>query len=230
MKYLIIGLGIYGSNLAMDLAKQGHEVIGADVSASKVEQIKDFISTAYILDSTDSVALAALPVTNVDTVIVAIGENFGASIRTVAQLKELGAKHIFARAIDTLHEAILQGFNIDRILTPEQHAAADLTREMGLGVAVQSLKIDSEHYILRFACPDAFVGLKYSDISALHAENEMKLVAVSRPKMETNILSMIHKKYTTVPLDNPEEACAAAGDVLTTFGTFHAYKTLFNSI
>lgn len=230
MRYLIIGLGIYGSNLATDLARLGHEVIGADINAGIVESIKDYISTAYILDSTDRVALSALPITNVDTVIVAIGENFGASIRTVALLKEIGARHIYARAIDPLHEAILQGFHIDRILTPEQRAAADLTREMGLGGAVQSLKIDAAHYILRFTVPEVFVGLKYADISALHAGNQMLLIAVSRPTEESNILSMVHKRYALIPLDDPDEARAEKGDILTTFGTHQAYKTLFSSL
>lgn len=230
MRYLIIGLGIYGSNLATDLANLGHEVIGADISPAIVESIKDFISTAYIIDSTDRLALSALPITNVDTVIVAIGENFGASIRTVALLKEIGAKHIYARAIDRLHEAILEGFHIDRILTPEQRAAADLTREMGLGGAVQSLKIDAEHYILRFALPDAFVGLKYADISSLHSGNDMKLVAVSRPTEEDNLLSIVRKRYALIPLDDPESARAVKGDIITAFGTHQAYKTLFSSL
>ena len=89
MRYLIIGLGIYGSNLAVDLTRMGHEVIGADKNPSLVEGIKDYISTAYIIDSTDESALSVLPLKNVDIVIVAIGESFGASIRTVAILKKL---------------------------------------------------------------------------------------------------------------------------------------------
>ena len=89
MRYLIIGLGIYGTNLAIDLTNMGHEVIGADVNHSLVDAIKDYISTAYILDATDESALTALPLNNVDLVIVAIGENFGASIRIVALLKKL---------------------------------------------------------------------------------------------------------------------------------------------
>ena len=141
MRYLIIGLGIYGSNLAEDLANMGHEVIGADINPSLVENIKDSISTAYIIDSTDETSLSVLPLKNVDLVIVAIGENFGASIRTVAILKKMGVAHIYARAIDKLHEAILESFGIDRILTPEQRAAKDLVHEMELGGNVASLKV-----------------------------------------------------------------------------------------
>ena len=140
MRYLIIGLGIYGSNLALDLTRMGHEVIGADKNPSLVEGIKDYISTAYIIDSTDESALSVLPLKNVDIVIVAIGESFGASIRTVAILKKLGVPHIFARAIDQLHESILEGFDIERIITPEQRAASDLVNEMGVGGTIESMK------------------------------------------------------------------------------------------
>ncbi|MCM1478039.1 MAG: NAD-binding protein, partial [Bacteroides sp.] len=136
MRYLIIGLGIYGSNLAIDLTNMGHEVIGADSRASLVDAIKDQISTTYIIDATDKSALSALPLKNVDLVIVAIGENFGASIRIVALLKELGVKHIYARAIDKLHEAILESFEIERILTPEQRAAFDLVNELGVSAKI----------------------------------------------------------------------------------------------
>ena len=108
MRYLIIGLGIYGANLARDLVAQGHEVIGADTSRTTIDAIKDYITTAYVLDTTEETALGVLPLRNVDVVIVAIGENFGASVKTVALLKKAGVKTIYARAIDPLHESILQ--------------------------------------------------------------------------------------------------------------------------
>ena len=129
MRYLIIGLGIYGSNLARDLTDMGHEVIGADNKKSNVDAIKDYISTVYLLDATDEAELALLPIKNVDLAIVAIGENFGASIRTVALLKKLNVKHIYARAVDTLHESILEGLDIDRILTPSNAPRATSPRK-----------------------------------------------------------------------------------------------------
>lgn len=76
MKYIIIGLGNYGHMLAEELSVLGHEVIGADVSASRVDSIKEKIATAFVLDATDEQALAALPLSGVDVVIVAIGREF----------------------------------------------------------------------------------------------------------------------------------------------------------
>ena len=125
MKYIIIGLGNYGHVLAEELSALGHEVIGADISSSRVDGLKDKIATAFVIDATDEQALSVLPLNSVDVVIVAIGENFGASVRVVALLKQKKVKHIFARAIDSVHKAILEAFAIDKVLTPEKDAARE---------------------------------------------------------------------------------------------------------
>ena len=224
MRYLIIGLGIYGSNLALDLAALGHEVIGADNKSANIEAIKDFITTVYQVDSTEESALSVLPLKNVDLVIVAIGENFGASVKTVALLKKLGVRHIYARAIDRLHESILEGFDIDRILTPEQRAAADLTREMGLGTHVTSMKIDSDHIIAKFKIPAAFEGEPYARIAS--DEPDIKIIAVTRPKPRTNIIGISHDEPSLIDLSQPG-LTAEADDIITVIGPSKGFKNFF---
>ena len=125
MKYIIIGLGNYGGGLAEELMAIGHEVIGVDQNEGRVDNLKDKITTAFVLDATDELALETLPLREIDVVIVAIGENFGASVRVVALLKQKKVKHIFARAIDSVHKAILEAFAIDKVLTPEKDAARE---------------------------------------------------------------------------------------------------------
>ena len=44
MKYIIVGLGNFGSSLGMALTRQGHEVIAIDSSMQKVEAYKEMIS------------------------------------------------------------------------------------------------------------------------------------------------------------------------------------------
>ena len=117
MKYIIIGLGNYGRVLAEELSALGHEIIGADISESRVDSIKDKVATAFVIDATDEQALSVLPLNSVDIVIVAIGENFGASVRVVALLKQKKVAHIYARAIDMVHKAVLEAFSLEKIST-----------------------------------------------------------------------------------------------------------------
>lgn len=228
MRYLVIGLGIYGSNLAIDLANMGHEVIGADSNPSIVEGIKNSISTAYIVDTGDETALSMLPITNVDLVIVAIGENFGASIRTVALLKKAGVSHIYARAIDPLHYSILEGFHIDRIITPEQHAARDLVYQMALGSEVETLKVADDTMVMRFAAPAFFAGMRYAELN-LRSEYHLTLICAARHDKSTNMIGMASSTVRPLDLEGDPELTVAPGDIWTVIGNPKAFRSLCRS-
>lgn len=227
MKYLIIGLGIYGSNLATDLAALGHEVIGADIRQPNVDSIKDYVSTVYQIDSTEENALSVLPLNNVDIVIVAIGENFGASVKTVALLKKMGVKHIYARAIDKLHESILEGFDIDRILTPEQRAASDLTHEMAIGTKVTSMKVDESTTILKFKAPDIFVGERLSKLDL--DSFELRVIALTRPRKTTNVLGISRDENVIVDI-SAGDITIEADDIMVVIGSLKGFKSLYRKI
>lgn len=224
MRYLIIGLGIYGSNLALDLTDMGHEIVGADNRKQNIDAIKDRISTVYLIDATDEYALSLLPLNNVDLVIVAIGENFGASIKVVALLKKMKVKHIYARAIDALHESILRGFDIDRIITPEQRAARDLTDEMALGAKVQSLAVDDDNYVMKFSVPSHLIGTRYAEID-FQGEYGLKLIAVTREKPYTNIIGIRHCRPMLLS-DEVDSETVEEGDTITCFGSRKGYYSL----
>lgn len=111
--------------LAEELSALGHEVIGADVSVGRVDSLKEKIATAFVIDATDEQALSVLPLNSVDVVIVAIGENFGASIRVVALLKQKKVQHIYARAIDAVHRSVLGLLSWNAFLLPRRMPHAD---------------------------------------------------------------------------------------------------------
>ncbi len=229
MRYLIIGLGIYGTNLAKDLTDMGHEVIGADTKAANVDAIKDYISTAYILDSTDEAAIGVLPLKNVDIVIVAIGENFGASIKTVALLRKLGVRNLYARAIDELHRAILEGMQVERIVTPEQRAANDLVHEMELGSEVETLRIDGERYAMRFSAPEYFFSMRYRELTTDKMFG-LQFIAASRPGPSKNVLGVEARKLTPINLAESPDERVSPGDIFTCLGTAKHYRNMFRHI
>ena len=159
MKYIIIGLGNYGGGLAEELMAIGHEVIGVDQNEGRVDNLKDKITTAFVLDATDELALETLPLREIDVVIVAIGENFGASIRVVALLKQKKVKRIYARAIDGVHRSVLEAFGLERILTPEEDAARGLVHLLEFGADIETFRVDSNYYVVNFTVPEKFYRL-----------------------------------------------------------------------
>ena len=73
MKYIIAGLGSFGSSLGMALTSQGHEVIAIDSSMQKVEAYKEAITHTICMDATDEYTVNGLPIMDTDIVVVAIG-------------------------------------------------------------------------------------------------------------------------------------------------------------
>ena len=104
MKYIIAGLGNFGSSLGMALTSQGHEVIAIDSSMQKVEAYKEVISSTICMDATEEYTVSGLPINDTDIVVVAIGEDQGANVMATAQFKTLKARRLISRSINPLHE------------------------------------------------------------------------------------------------------------------------------
>ncbi|NDV56602.1 TrkA family potassium uptake protein [Bacteroides sp. 519] len=187
MKYIVIGLGNYGHVLAEELANLGHEVIGADINTERVEAIKDKIATAFTMDARDESALSVLPLKTVDVVMVTVGDDLGASIRVIALLKQMKVEHIYARAIDDVHKAILEVFNIDKILTPEEDAARGLVQLMNYGTEIESFPIDREYYVMKFVAPATMVNKYINDLRLEDAYN-LKLIALTRKETRITVM------------------------------------------
>lgn len=228
MKYIIIGLGNYGHVLAEELSALGHEVIGADISESRVDSIKDKIATAFVIDATDEQALSALPLNNVDIVIVAIGENFGASIRVVALLKQRKVEHIYARAIDPVHKAVLEAFSLEKILTPEEDAARTLVQLLDFGTKVESFKVDDNYYVVKFVIPEKFVGYFVNELN-MDEEFQLKLIGLKHANTIKNCLGISLTEHSIVNA-LPEDTKFRPGDELVCYGKYSDFQKFWKAL
>lgn len=228
MKYIIIGLGNYGQVLAEELSVLGHEVIGADISESRVDSIKDKIATAFVIDATDEQSLLVLPLNSVDIVIVAIGENFGASVRVVALLKQKKVAHIYARAIDNVHKAVLEAFDLERILTPEEDAARNLVQLLDFGLNMEAFRIDSEYYVVKFIVPKQFVGYFVNELT-LEQEFHLKMIGLKRSEKVSNCLgiSLTERHIKNVLLEDEK---VHEGDELVCYGKYRDFQAFWKAI
>lgn len=228
MKYIVIGLGNYGRALAEELSLLGHEVIGADIIEGKVDLIKDKIATAFVLDATDGQSLSVLPLDSVDIVIVAIGENLGASIRVVALLKQKKVAHIFARAIDLVHKSVLEAFALDKILTPEEDAARTLAQFLDFGTNIEAFPIDAEYYVVKFTVPKKLVGYFVNELT-LDQEFHLKLIGLKRGKKMTNSLGISLTEYQVMN-NLPEDEDIQEGDQLVCYGKYRDFQAFWKAL
>ncbi len=180
-RFAVIGLGRFGESLARALAQAGDEVIAIDRNAADVDRVRDDVTLAVRMDSTDSAALVAQGIAEVDAAIVTIGEAFESSVLTVVTLKELGVPRIIARAMTDLQGKILRKVGADEIASAEQESAMRWAHRLALPNLSQYIELEADHSLIYTAAPSAFVGKSLIELN-LRAEYQVNLVAIRRER------------------------------------------------
>lgn len=194
MKYIVIGLGFFGSSLASQLTSQGNEVIGIDRRSERADELKDKITNVMIMDCTKPNALAALPLSDVDAVIVAVGEDIGSSVLILSMLKKQKVKRIIGRAINPLHQNILGELGIEEIIHPEEDTATELTAMLMVQNAVNTMIVNDTIIIAELKVPNAYVG---HTLEAVNLENRFGIrpVAVKIAPAQKSLSTLLGKEY-----------------------------------
>ena len=110
-EFVVIGLGRFGSNVALRLEEQGHTVLGIDRSEHLVQHMADHITQAVALDATNEDALRAVDMASFETAVVAIGSDFESNVLTTVALKAVGVRHVICKAPVVTFNALNCGAN-----------------------------------------------------------------------------------------------------------------------
>jgi trk system potassium uptake protein TrkA len=158
MKFCVIGLGRFGFRVATTLAENGMEVLGIDSNESIVASIRDHITQAVCLKVHDEDSLRSIGVEDMDTVIVAMGENFAESILVTALLKKrLSVAHVITRAVSEIHKDILKLIGADQVILPEQEIGRKLADTLSYPHA-HITRITPDFGFSQITTPSKFVG------------------------------------------------------------------------
>lgn len=186
MKYIVLGLGHFGKSLAIQLTQMGHEVIGVDNKLSVVEQLKDKITYTVSMDTTDKASVSSLPLNESAAVIVAIGEDEGASLLTTALLKQLRVKRIIGRVTSDLQKNVLQAMEIKEYIMPEEDAASKLAMRLDNVDIVDSFKISERYSIIETKVPAKYVGMTLQEANLTNIYKVIVLTTIQQEEMDEN--------------------------------------------
>ena len=122
--FAVLGLGRFGTSVAIHLAETGAEVMVVDQDEANVHEVADLVTYAVQGDISDPETLTSLGIGNMDAVIVAIAGNIEASVMATILAKEQGVPYVIAKAQNEMHGKILDKVGADNVIYPE--------KEMGL--------------------------------------------------------------------------------------------------
>jgi trk system potassium uptake protein TrkA len=178
-QFCVVGLGRFGSAMAVTLAQQGYDVIGIDGSEERVREVADAVTAAVQLDATDARALRAAGIQDVDVAIVSIGENIESSVLAVMLLKELGIPEVIAKAVSPLHARILERLGVSRVVLPEHEMAVRLAHSLALSNVIDYVELSGDYSIVEIPAPRQFVGRTLKQLE-LRPRWGLTLIAIKR--------------------------------------------------
>lgn len=222
-KFALIGVGRYGREIAHKLTEQGAEVYAFDVDEEKIEDIKDSVALAVTLDASDRKTLEANHIHQMDAVIVAIGENFEATVLTCLNLLDLEVKRIIARANGENQRRILEKIGVEEVLSPEAEVATIVAQRLINPSITAFLQLPDEYEIAEIKCPRGIANRTLEDIG-LRNKYGLTLITLKRAyEMDHNEDGEVEMEEHIIGVPK-SETMVYETDTLVVFGTVNEVK------
>ena len=176
---VVIGLGRFGSSLALELMRAGTEVLGIDGDEEIVQTHNGLLTHVVRADSTKEATLRQLSVPEFTSVVVAIGSDIQANILTASLLLKLGIDNIWAKAVSDPHGEILTQLGVHHVIYPEKDMGkrvAHLVR----GAMQDYIEIGENFAIVKTTPPKAVIGKPLGE-TKVRATYGVTVTAFHRP-------------------------------------------------
>ena len=156
--FLVIGLGSFGTNLALKLMDSGNEVMVIDTDEEAVSRIAPYVTQAKIGDCMNEELLQSLGVDGFDFCFVCITDQFQSSLEITSLLKELGAPMVISKVERDLHARLLLKIGADEVVFPERDMAARTAMRFSVNGALEYIELAPGYAIFELDVPDHWAG------------------------------------------------------------------------
>ena len=209
---LLIGVNRFGSLLAREFLRLGHQVMAVDREEVRIDRILPYVTGAQIGDSTDEAFLRSLDVGSYDVCIITIGSDFQSSLETTSLLKELGARFVVSRADRDVQAKFLLRNGADEVINPEKQIAEWASIRYSSDHVLDYIKLDDRHALFEISVPAEWTGKSIREIDI-------------RKHYSINILAV--KKNGTMDLSVTPETVLDDGSSMLVLGEWKAIRKCF---
>mgnify|MGYP006269974087 FL=1 len=175
-RFVIVGLGNFGSSVAEALYRDGHDVIALDIDEAAVDRMAPHCSRAAVGDGRDTETLQRIGADEADAAVISTGDDITSSLLTTLSLKDLGVAEIYVKVISRDHARVMKRLEVTETVFPERDSGVDLANRIsdrGVVNYVRMSGVSIQEMVVR----DDWVGTSLRDLK-LRAEYDLSVVAV----------------------------------------------------
>ena len=217
-RFAIIGLGRFGKRLAMLLADAGAEVIAVDIDRDVVESLRDDVTLAVRLNSTNSEALRSQGIDKVDVAVVGMGDAFEDNVMTTVLLKQLGVRRVISRATSQIRGDILRQVGADDVVNPERESAHRWFNLLLAPAIVTQFELGEGYSLAQVVASESFYGKTLAELQ-LRQKHNVTVVAIQRKASEGE--QEDREPFITLPMG---DTVIESGDLLLLVGNDEAMR------
>jgi len=176
-RVVVIGLGIFGSNIVRELYENGFDVIAVDKDKDAVHRIKDYATKAIVADGTDNEVMNHIGIHEDDVAIISFGEDLAASTLITLHLKQMKVKNIIVKAPNEEHKLILEKVGATDVIIPEKEVAGKVAKSLISPNVLDCLPLSEGYMIFEIAPPNSFLGKSIAELE-LRTKFHVEVIAV----------------------------------------------------
>ena len=150
---LLIGMGKFGRTLGDQLLEMGDEVMIVDKNEDIVNKLAPRYTNALIADCMSLDNLETMDIPSFDACVVAIGEDFQASLEITSNLKDCGARRIVSRATTAIQRKFLMRVGADEVIYPDMDIAEKLAVRLNSDNVINFVDLDADYAIFEIELP-----------------------------------------------------------------------------
>ncbi|NJN98887.1 MAG: TrkA family potassium uptake protein [Anaerolineales bacterium] len=178
-EFIVIGLGRFGTSLAMTLNAYEHEVLALDLDMKRVQYVSQVLPHVFQLDATNIDALREIGADAFHTGVVCIGTDFEANLLATVNLRKLGVHRVITKAITVTQQDILSKIGADEVVLPEHEAGVRLARRLAAIDFVDFMELSEDKGVVEIITPRRLIGKSLKE-SQIRQKYGLAVVAIRR--------------------------------------------------
>ena len=176
-RFIIVGLGNFGSAVAETLHAMGHEVVALDRDPGRVDEISRRVTRAAVGDGSELKTLERAGGIDADAAVISTGDDITASAMTALACRDLDLPEVYVKVVSRDHARLIEKIGVTETIFPERESGTRLGKRISSRLLLNYVDLGAEFGLQEMAVPSHWVGRSLRELQ-LRRRHSITVVAV----------------------------------------------------
>ena len=177
-RFIIVGLGNFGSSVAETLCAAGYDVSALDTDAERVDGMARKVTRAAVGDGADLRTLKRIGAEDANAAIISTGDDITASALTALVMRDIGIEEIYVKVVSHDHARLIEKIGVTETIFPEHESGMRLAKRIAMHTLLNYVQLSPGFGVQEMAVPEEWLGRSLRELE-LPRKHSISVVAVN---------------------------------------------------